>query len=104
MNGTQSGIYSAVILFALLAFGWFYNRKVEQAGVDADGFTWLLVVIGCAVTIVGIGLLDLFLDWNAGLISLSAFAASGFFMCVGAILRYIRQRRRLRDLGIHDAA
>lgn len=104
MNGHLSGIYSALILLALLGFGWCFDARVEQAGDDADGFTWLLVVIGCSVTLVGIGLLDLFLNWNAGLIGLMAFAASGFFMCYGAIMRYIKMRRRLKDLIKNDGA
>jgi len=98
MNGMQSGALSAVILVGLLAFGYWFNRKVERLGSDADGFTWLLVVIGTSVTLIGIGLLDLLLDWNAGLIGLTAFAASGFFMCYGAIMRYVILRRRLKDL------
>ena len=98
MNGMQSGALSAVILVGLLAFGYWFNGKIEQAGTDADGFVWLLVVIGTSVTLIGIGLLDLLLDWNAGLIGLTAFAASGFFMCYGAIMRYVILRRRLKDL------
>lgn len=95
----------ALIFMGLLAFGWWFNRHVvERLGSDADGFTWLLVVIGCGVTLVGTGLLDLVLDWNAGLIGLVAFAASGLFMSYGAIRRYITLRRRLKDMAHHDAA
>jgi hypothetical protein len=103
MNGLQSGALSVVIFLALFAFGWWFNRKVERLGSDADGFVWLLVVIGCSVTLIGIGLLDLFLDWNAGLLGLAGFAASGFFMCHGAVMRYIRLRRRLKDLAKDEA-
>jgi hypothetical protein len=104
MNGTLSGALSVLIFLGLFGFGWWFNRKVEQAGTDADGFVWLLVVIGTSVTLAGIGLLDLLLSWNAGLIGLAAFAASGFFMCYGAIMRYITLRRRLKDLAKDDAA
>jgi len=104
MNGMQSGALSAVIFLGLFLFGFWFNGKVEKAGTDADGFVWLLVVIGNTVTLIGIGLLDLLLNWNAGLIGLAAFAASGFFMCYGAIKRYITLRRRLKELIKHDAA
>jgi hypothetical protein len=103
MNGTLSGIYSAAVFLALFAFGWCFNRRIERLGADADGFVWLLVVIGCSVTLIGTGLLDLVLDWNAGLLGFAAFAASGFFMCYGAVVRYIALRRRLKDIARNDA-
>ena len=86
------------VLAALWLFGFLYNRYIAALGTDLDGFTWLSVVIGVLVTLLGIGLLDLALPWNAGLISLLAFAASGFEMCRGAVLRYIQLRQRLRTL------
>ena len=104
MYGTLSGILSAIIFAILFVFGWWFNRQVEKWGQDADGFTWLLVVIGTLVTLAGIGLLDLFLNWNAGLLGLAAFAASGFFMCYGAVIRYVDLRRRLKEIAQHDAA
>lgn len=103
MNGTQSGFIAAILFLGLIAFGWKFNRYVESLKDDADGFTWLLVVIGSFVTIVGVGLLDLVVDWNAGLISLAAFASSGLFMAYGAIQRYITARRRLKGLAHDDA-
>lgn len=103
MNGTLSGALAAVIFGGLFTFGWWFNRKVESLGTDADGFVWLLVVIGTLVTLLGIGLLDLLVEWNAGLLGLAAFAASGFFMCYGAIMRYITLRRRMKELAKNDA-
>lgn len=104
MNGMQSGALSAIILITLFIFGWRFDHYVARLGADADGFVWLLVVAGTTVTLVGIGLLDLLLDWNAGLIGLAAFAASGFFMSYGAVQRYIRMRHRMMDQAKHDAA
>jgi hypothetical protein len=104
MNGTLSGALTAAIYIILILFGWWFNRQVEKWGTDSDGFTWLLVVIGTLVTLVGIGLLDLLLDWNAGLLGLSAFSASGFFMCYGAVRRYVTLRNRLKEMARHDAA
>ena len=103
MNGALLGAFSVLIYGALLIFGWWFNQQVEKWGSDADGFTWLLVVVGTLVTLAGIGLLGLVLDWNAGLLGLSAFAASGFFMCYGAVRRYVNLRNRLKDLARNDA-
>lgn len=103
MNGMLSGLITAVILIALVFFGYWFNLRVEALGPDADGFTWLLVVIGVSVTIVGIALIDLLVNVNAGLLSLVAFACSGFFMVYGAVTRYITLRRRLKELAKHDA-
>ncbi len=103
MNGMQSGLIAALLFIVLIVFGWRFDRYVADLKDDADGYTWLLVVVGSFVTIVGIGLLDLVLDWNAGLISLAAFASSGLFMSYGAISRYIVTRRRLKELAHHDA-
>lgn len=99
MNGTTSGAIAAIIFGGLIGFGWWFDGRVEALGTDADGFTWLLVVIGVAVTLLGIGLLDLVLDWNAGLLGLAAFSASGLHMVHGAVTRYIILRRRLKDLA-----
>lgn len=103
MNRIENGALSALILAGLAAFGWWFNRQVERIGADADGFIWLLVVIGNAVTLAGIGLLDLVLDWNAGLIGLLAFAASGLCMVCGAVQRYVTRRRRLVEMARNDA-
>ncbi|GEM_PF-2390898 len=103
MIGIESGIFSAVILVGLFGFGWWFDRQVGRWGADADGFTWLLVVIGTLVTLAGVGLLDLVLDWNAGVLGLAAFSASGFFMCYGAIQRYVNMRERLKDMAQDDA-
>ena len=98
LNRYLSGAMILLILATLFAFGWWFNRYVTALGDDQEGFTWLLVVIGVTVTLVGLGLLDLFIDWNAAMIGFTAFAASGFEMIRGAVLRYIQQRRRLREL------
>ena len=99
MNPVLNGALIGLILVGLIAFGWWFNRYVTDLGDDQEGFTWLLVVIGVLVTLVGIGLLDLLMDLNAAMIGFIAFAASGFEMCRGAVLRYIELRRRLRKLA-----
>jgi hypothetical protein len=104
MNGIQSGLIAALIFSALFYFGYWFNHYVEKTRDDADGFVWLLVVFGNFVTLIGIGLLDLALDWNAGLLGLAAFASSGVFMAYGAIHRYITARRRLKVMAKDDAS
>ena len=92
--------FLAAVLAGLLAFGFWFDRYVtraEAAGHD-EGYTWLYVVIGCAVTVLATGLIDLFFDWNAGLTSLLCFAASGTPMIFGAIRRH--QALRLRYLRL----
>lgn len=97
-NGPLSGWLVLPVLLALYLFGWFFNRYITALGDDQEGFTWLLVVIGVLVTLVGLGLLDMIFPWNAAVTGLLAFAASGCEMCRGSVLRYIERRKRLRDL------
>lgn len=97
------GALSGVVLAELALFSWWFNRKIDQMHDRLDGFTWLTVAIGTAVTLLGIGLLDLLLDWNAGLIGLAAFAASGTCMIAGAVARYMQRRQRLIEQVRNDA-
>lgn len=83
------------VLALLVVFSWRYDKWIEKQGIDLEGYLWGAVVIGCAVTIVGIGILDLLLDWNAGFISALAFIASGSYMIKGGIVRHIEARRRI---------
>lgn len=94
--GTLWGV--VVTLLLLFVFGIGYNAFVTRLGIDAEGYVWLLVVGGVLVTIGGIAILDVFLAWNAGLLSLLAFSASGLPMCAGGVYRYVKSRRRLLDL------
>ena len=91
MIGTDLGTISvvAVILIVLSVFALWFNSKIEKLGPTAEGFVWFEVVIGVFVTLIGIGLLDLVLPhWNAFLIGLMAFVASGWPMIVGAYSRH----------------
>ena len=98
MNPETNGLICGLILAALWIFGWGFNRYVAALGDDQEGYTWLLVVIGVLVTLGGIALLDLLLTWNAGLIGLLAFSASGFEMARGDVMRHVQKRNRLRKL------
>ena len=88
--------FMVVCLGALAGFGTYWNAYVarqEAHGAD-EGRTWLYVVIGCAVTQAGAGVIDLVVDWNAGLLGLLCFAASGTPMIIGALQRHEALRRR----------
>jgi len=88
-----NGLASALVLVALALFGVWYNRKIDSWGPDAEGFTWLQVAIGSLVTIIGAGILNLFLSWNAFFLDLLAFTASGIPMIRGDIQRYLKARK-----------
>jgi len=90
INGMTLGTLSVVvnILLALFLFALFFNWRINKLGARAEGWSWLLVLIGNLVTLAGIGLLDLVLDWNAFFVGLLAFAASGLPMAIGAWRRH----------------
>ena len=98
MQAVPNWVLIGAILAGLWAFGWWYNRWIEKMGEDLDGFLWLAVILGTLATLIGIGLLDLLVDWNAGLTGLLCFAASGFEMSRGAVMRYLERRHRLMEL------
>lgn len=111
MNGTDLGadwvMFVIVVLveLCLSLFGLWFNGQIEHTPFLGEGWAWLQVVFGVAVTLAGIALLDLFLDWNAGWIGLLAFAASGWPMVRGARMRQTeaseRARKAIQDLR-HD--
>ena len=78
-------------MLALFIFGLGYNALVgwgDRKGY-LEGFTWLAVAVGCAVTLGGVAIID----WHAALITLIGFVASGIPMAFGAIVRYVTARR-----------
>ncbi len=82
----------AVTAGGLLAFGIAYNWLVLELGRRGydDGYTWLLVVIGVAVTAVAAGFT---IGWGAVMLLGLYFAASGLPMALGDIYRHVRARR-----------
>ncbi len=102
--GNISGALPAtlLILLVLLMVSVLYNRQIEKAGNSIEGWSWLLVVIGVAYTLIAITLLDLVLpEWNAGLIGLLAFSVAGFPMAYGGIQRYIEMHNRTKK-AMHE--
>ena len=91
-NGT---LVIGLTLTALLLFGIAYNAAVawlEKSG-RSRGSTALLVVAGVLATLVGMGLIDRMVDWNAFFIGLAAFTASGTPMILGSLWRSAQERQ-----------
>jgi hypothetical protein len=103
INGSTFGAISATlnILFLLLIASYFLNLWIDQAGIDAEGADWKLVVIGVFYTQVGIGMLDKVWDWNAFFIGMLAYFVSGFPMIYGARMRNKEMQNRARQ-AIHE--
>ncbi len=78
-------VYLALLLLGIgynLAIGWAERRKY------LEGFVSLAVVLGVLATLGGVAVIS----WQAALICLGAFTASGLPMVGGSVWRYIRAR------------
>lgn len=93
--GINLGAITATAV-ALLAFGVAYNWLVGQLGRRGydDGYTWLLVVGGVAVTVLAAGMT---IGWTAVALLGVYFAASGLPMALGDIWRHVKARRLEHD-------
>lgn len=103
-NGSLFGALSVYI--GLFATSLFYDHCVAWLEVKrlADGRTAYLVVFGVAYTLLGLGLLDVFIDLNAGVLAVTAFIASGLPMIIGSVRRYTASKDHglnalIADLG-----
>lgn len=81
------------VYFGLLIIAALYNKfvveEMEKRGVE--GYTWAQVAGGVAFTLVGAAFL---VGWQAALLTLGAFAASGLPMIAGAIVRHEQRVQR----------
>lgn len=93
--GTNLGAI-AVTAVALLLFGSAYNWLVAELTRRgyADGYVWLEVVIGVAVTVIAAGAT---IGWPAALLLAIYFSASGLPMALGDIWRHVKARRAEHD-------
>jgi hypothetical protein len=82
------------VFFGLVLFGVGYNAFVEWAERRGytEGFVSLLVACGVFVTLGGIAIIS----WQAALLALIGFIASGTPMIVGSIWRYLRAREEAK--------
>jgi mannose/fructose/N-acetylgalactosamine-specific phosphotransferase system component IID len=88
--GIDSGRIPGVLI-ALLLFGVVYNFIVTwiiRQGYD-EGYTWMFVIGGVAVTLGGVALIAS----QAALLTLLAFACSGLPMALGSWWRYVQRRQ-----------
>jgi len=83
------------VYLLLLILGYLYNLLVAWAEKQKylEGFTWLAVTVGVAITI---GVMAV-IDWRASLLIFGAFAFSGSPMAAGAIWRYLKARRAAQE-------
>jgi len=98
--GTQSGAIW-VTAVSLLVFGYAYNLLVNwlhRNGFD-DGFTWLEVVFGVAITVMAAGFT---IGWGNVALVFIYFVCSGLFMAAGDINRYVQARKKENDLQRSD--
>lgn len=82
----------------LVLFGLAYNRVVGYLEEHKliEGFVWVAVVAGVAVTLAVVTLLWWSVELTGGLwalVTLIGFAASGLPMACGSIWRYVSARR-----------
>lgn len=84
-SGTIWGVF-----FAMLLFGVGYNTLVAwlERKRYVEGYLSLVVALGVAVTLAGVAVIS----WQAALLTLVMFIASGTPMIAGSILRYIQAR------------
>ena len=92
------------VLAALVIFGVLYNAVVAwliHHGYD-EGYTWALVTVGVAGTLLGIAIIDP----DAALLALCCFSASGLPMAIGSWWRHVQARKAgqqaQRNAVLHD--
>jgi hypothetical protein len=97
----RSDLGAVAVYVALLVFGVGYNALIhhlEQRGY-AEGYTAILVVGGVAITLGGVATLN----YEAAMITLGAFAASGLPMVIGSMYRHATMRARAQKAMRDDA-
>ena len=92
------------VLSALFIFGVSYNAVVAwliHHGYD-EGYTWALVTVGVAGTLLGIAIVNP----DAALLALCCFSASGLPMAIGSWWRHVQARKAgqqaQRNAVLHD--
>jgi Cu/Ag efflux pump CusA len=83
-----SAILAVYLVLALFGIG--YNAAVAwwERQRYIEGFVSLAVVLGVLITLGGVAVLS----WQAALIALGGFVASGAPMVAGSIIRYVQRR------------
>lgn len=94
LGGTSGVNWDAVLPVALglLLFGVAYNALIHQlhrSGLN-EGYVWLEVVVGVGVTLAAASFV---VGWPVVLALFVLFAASGLFVAIGDMYRYVKARR-----------
>jgi hypothetical protein len=88
------------VLSALVLFGIIYNGWIAEQGRNgkAEGMTSLHVAVGAGATLFGLAILW----WQAAIVALLCFCASGAPMIYGSINRHLELRSHYQKELIHD--
>ncbi|MCK4826166.1 hypothetical protein KA005_61045 [bacterium] len=78
------------ILFALFWFGCAFNAFVDFLRDRSDGYLSMLVAVGVGITLIGVAIIS----WQAAVLVLVCFTASGIPMIIGEIARSISKREK----------
>lgn len=89
--GPVSGIGLSLILFGIF-YNWFTSWAKEH-GFN-EGYTWLLVVLGVAITLLASGPV---VGWGNVLVLFIFFACSGSAMAIGDIWRHVKAIREFEQ-------
>ena len=78
------------VLFGLFMFGCAYNYFVGALNGKKDGYLAMLVAAGVAMTLLGVAIVS----WQAAVLVLACFAASGIPMIIGEVSRSVNMREK----------
>ena len=78
------------VMFGLFMFGLSYNFFVGSLEERKNGYLAMLVAAGVGMTLIGVAIVS----WQAAVLVLACFAASGMPMIVGEISRSIQLREK----------
>lgn len=97
--GINSGAIPAVIM-GLLLFGIGYNAFVSYAEKEGytEGYMSIVVAGGVLATLGGIAIVS----WQAALLCLAGFAASGVPMIIGSMIRFAVQNKNSKQAIIES--
>lgn len=93
-------LLAAIVILLLLGIG--YNLLIAEweRKKYLEGFTSLAVVVGVLITL----LVEAGLNWQAAVLTLICFAASGLPMVAGSIWRYIKARKAFQEEYVASTA
>lgn len=84
-----------VLMAGLFLFGIIYSYVIYlgEKGKYLEGFRWLAVIVGVAVPVIGVAVLD----WMMALKVFMLFAAAGTPVVLFCIYQYVTKRKASQD-------